>query len=206
MPGAPNLICPTPHRRPRGEQCRKAQARSRSLVLPPQILVPGPHRTGRGNIFNVQLVTVIGIHRSWYYTHQIDDREYRNPDDVEGVPEQIETEQAMQDRRPEALDINLRHHRAEPQKPDAHMQAVTPTRPKKEDRKALCCGPAPLADERRKFLSFEEQKPAPSRPVTRRNICVQRWLRALAATAAIPAGKARSEKKCRLSRDTPRLE
>src|SRR5438445_311328 len=46
--------------------------------------------------------------RSWADSHQIDEREQRNPDDVERVPEQGETKQPPLDGRAKALDRDLK--------------------------------------------------------------------------------------------------
>ena len=42
-------------------------------------------------------------------SHQIDQREYADPDDIQRVPEQAPAQQTPQHRRPEALNEHLGH-------------------------------------------------------------------------------------------------
>jgi hypothetical protein len=58
----------------------------------------------------------------------------------------FEAHQAAQGIGAEALDEDLRHHRAEPKEPGADMQPCRPTTANKDDRKALRSGPAPSAN------------------------------------------------------------
>src|ERR1700704_4257662 len=62
--------------------------------------------------------------RSWTDSHQIDDCEQPNPDDVEGVPEQGEAEQAALDGGAKALDFDLRHHHCQPDQSGGNVQPV----------------------------------------------------------------------------------
>src|ERR1700761_5281189 len=67
---------------------------------------------------------VLAACRSWRVPHQVDERKNANPDNVQGVPEQAETGEPAQYVLAESLRPDLRHHRAQPQHPDRHMQSM----------------------------------------------------------------------------------
>src|SRR3954469_20384027 len=64
------------------------------------------------------------VYRSWTNSHQIDDREQRDPDDVEGVPEQRKADEATLDIGAKALDGDLHHHHSQPEQTGSDMQPV----------------------------------------------------------------------------------
>src|SRR6266567_7708268 len=61
---------------------------------------------------------------SWRDSHQIDDCEYADPNDVERVPEQRKALQAAHYVGTETLDDDLRHHHHEPGQAGGDMQPM----------------------------------------------------------------------------------
>src|SRR6478736_9136505 len=62
--------------------------------------------------------------RSWTHSHQINHREYPDPNDVEGVPEQGEAEQAALHAGDESHHRHLDHHHHEPNQTEGDVQTV----------------------------------------------------------------------------------
>ena len=100
------------------------------------------------------------------FSHQIDDREQRHPDDVERVPEQVEAEQPAQNVGAEALDEDLRHHRAQPQEPGADMQAVAADHGEEGRQEGAALRARACADQAGEIVRLQQQEARPSRPVT----------------------------------------
>lgn len=62
-------------------------------------------------------------------SHQIDDRENADPDDVECMPEEIETDQSMDDLPAKSFYENLGHHRGQPDAAERDVQAMQSDQP-----------------------------------------------------------------------------
>src|SRR5713226_3326015 len=73
---------------------------------------------------------------SWTDSHQIDDREQRDPDDVERVPEEGKTKETPLDRGTKALNGDLGHHHSEPDQTAGDMEAVAAD--EREERRQKC--------------------------------------------------------------------
>ena len=67
---------------------------------------------------------IVAVRRSWTNSHQIDDREQPDPDDVERVPEQGKAEQAALHAGAKSLDCDLRHHHGQPDQSGGDVQPV----------------------------------------------------------------------------------
>src|SRR5215475_252764 len=80
-----------------------------------------------------------GWYRSWRNSHQINDREQPDPDDVERVPEQGEAPQPALHVAAEAFDGDLRHHYRQPDQAGGDVQAVAADQGKEggQERAAL---------------------------------------------------------------------
>src|SRR5437870_9880107 len=74
-------------------------------------------------------------YQSWTNSHQIDDREQPNPDDVERVPEQGKAEQTAPHGGAKALDCDLRHHRRQPDQSGGDVQPVAPDKGEERGKK-----------------------------------------------------------------------
>src|ERR1700759_5853565 len=71
--------------------------------------------------------------RSWTHSHQINHREYPDPNDVERVPEQGEAEQAMLYSRSESEYRHLHHHHGQPDQSERDVKPMAAH--KREERR-----------------------------------------------------------------------
>src|SRR6185369_5719772 len=96
--------------------------------------------------------------RSQPRSYQVNDREDSDPDDVERMPEQVEAEQAPQDRWAKILDPELRHHRAEPEQADRHMQAMAADQREETGKKRAALRPGAMLDHPGKLADLQRDK------------------------------------------------
>ena len=99
-------------------------------------------------------------------SHQIDDREERDPDDVERVPEQGEAQDAAQDVGAESLGEDLRHHRQQPEQAGRDMQAVAADQREEGRQEGAARRPGAARDQAGELAQLSARKPAPSTKVT----------------------------------------
>src|SRR6202451_3023936 len=96
--------------------------------------------------------------RSCTHSHQINEAEDGDPDDVECVPEQTEAQKSVADALAKTLRPELRHHGAEPQEPGRDMQAVAAHEGKERRQKRTSGGPCAACDETCEFVDLEQNK------------------------------------------------
>ena len=112
---------------------------------------PEPRRVrqivGRGLLFfdtRCAVVETRDRHRPSAGSHQIDQGEHPDPDDVQRVPEQAEAQQAPQHVRPQALGDDLRHHIDEENEAAGDVDAVRADQGEKAGKKGAARGPGAL--------------------------------------------------------------
>ena len=111
---------------------------------------------------------IVRVRRSWTDSHQIDDREQPDPDDVERVPEQGKAQQAALHAGAKPLIATCAIITASQISPAVTCSPWQPTSVKNADRKALRCGVAPRAIMSANSRISRARNAAPSTNVTQR--------------------------------------
>src|SRR3984893_13158906 len=96
--------------------------------------------------------------RSWTGSHQINNREQPNPDDVERVPEQGKAEQAALHAGAKVADRDLDHHHDEPDQPDRDVQSVTADKGKEGRQKGAALRGRAACDHAGELVQLETEE------------------------------------------------
>ncbi len=153
----------------------------------------------------VRVAVVLGVAHC-RSSHQVNHGEQRDPDDVQGVPEQAEAQDAPQDIGPVSLGEHLRHHRQQPQQAGGHVQAVAADQREegREERAARRAGAA--RDHAGELVHLEaEERRAEHEGRRHRAIEPEPAVRP-GADARDAAGEARQQQAGRLDRDVAQVE
>src|SRR5580658_1262034 len=89
---------------------------------------------------------------------QVHNRKYADPNDVERVPEQAETEEASADHRLKSERCHLQQHHDQPAQAEGHMQSVSTYQGKEGREKGAARWPGPDAQHVAELANLEAQK------------------------------------------------
>src|SRR5262249_51492586 len=97
-------------------------------------------------------------HHPSLYPHQVNQRHHPDPDDVEGVPEQAEAQQAPQHGGMQSLGDDLRHHIDEPDETSADVRAVHADQSEEGGQEGAAGGSGALVYHAHEFRDLEGEK------------------------------------------------
>ena len=134
---------------------------------------------------------------------QIDDRKYRDPDDVERVPEQCKAKNAAQDVGAKAFGEHLRHHGQQPQDAGRDMQSVAADQREERRQESAARRPRAARDQIGEFAEFDAQERQAQHTGHRHRHLEPESVAHLGRDARHAAGKARHQQAAGFDRDIP---
>ena len=114
----------------------------------------------------VVVVCVVSWLRSSQHSHQVDEGEDADPDDVQEVPEHRQAHQAARVLGRQAVLAHLDHQRDQPDDAEGDVQAVRADQREEGGQEGAALRAGAFVDQVRELVELEPRKPAPSRPVT----------------------------------------
>src|SRR3954454_19228322 len=101
--------------------------------------------------------------RSPLGSHQVDHRKHRDPNDVEGMPEQTEAEHSPENIVPEPLGEDLRHHGQEPEQARGHVKPMAADEGEEGRQERTPGRPGATLDETGELAGLKAEEGGPER-------------------------------------------
>src|SRR6516164_3208053 len=139
-------------------------------------------------------------------SHQIDQREYADPDDIQRVPKQAPAQQTPQHGRSEPLNEYLGHQIDERDQPAGDVGAVRAYQGEEAGEKGAARGPGALRHHAGKFSGLNEQKGRTERECEDCEDQEQRWPPPFGGQYSDPACIARQQQTHRLDENIAEVE